>query len=466
MAGKPQNQSTPDEPMWRVIALFTIVTLGTAMGNLSMTALNTMIPSAMREFGVEVDLGQWMTTSYMLVLGIAVPLATYLARRLSERAYVLLAFGLFIAGTLIDFVAMSFAIMVIGRVVQAIAVALLMPFMQTIAITRFPHGRQGTAMGVAGIALGFAPNIGPTVGGAMEFAFGWRSFFLALLIVLVVLFVLAVIFVKKGAGPDTSARFEGLSFVLSTLGFGGLLLGLSNASSFGMVSPWVLIPAVFGMLFLVLFVRRQREVDQPIIQLSTFESKPFAWSIVALLFMFASFMGVTLVIPLYVQDLCGGTSLEAGMVLFPATFVALVMNPVAGILGDKFGMRPVIMAASAVLVLGSVVWCFIDETTPLWVMMVYQSIRAAGVSSLIGPMQTFCLRCVETRYVSDASSTTVLARQIGSAMGTSAMVFIVVACIPLTFDAGFAPVFPYQASFAFSALCALIACVIMWRHVK
>ena len=147
---QPSNTRPADEPLWRVIALFTIVTLGTALGNLSMTALNTMIPAVMNEFGVEVDLGQWMTTSYMLVLGIAVPLATFLARRLSERAYVLLGIALFIVGTAIDFVAPNFAIMVVGRVVQAIAVALLMPYMQTIAITRFPHGRQATAMGFAG----------------------------------------------------------------------------------------------------------------------------------------------------------------------------------------------------------------------------------------------------------------------------------------------------------------------------
>ena len=466
MTSASRTQQPASEPMWRVIALFTIVTLGTALGNLSMTALNTMIPAVMVEFGVEVDLGQWMTTSYMLVLGIAVPLATFLARRLSERAYVLLGIGLFIVGTAIDFVAPGFAVMVVGRVVQAVAVALLMPYMQTIAVTRFPEGRQATAMGFAGIALGFAPNIGPTVGGAMEYTFGWRSFFLALLVVLVVLFVLACVLVKRGKDPDATARFEGPSFVLSTLGFGGLLLGLSEASTFGLASVWVWAPIVVGLFFLMLFVKRQNKVEQPLIQLVTFKSKTFRMVIIALLFMFASFMGVTLVIPLYVQNLCGGTSLEAGMVLFPATFVALVMNPVAGILTDKFGTRPVVMIASAILVLGSVLWCFIDENTPLWVMMVYQSVRAMGVSSLIGPIQTFCLRCVEKRYVSDASSTTVLSRQVGSAMGTSMMVFAVVATLPLVSTAGMPPAFPYIVSFAFSALCALIATILMWRHVK
>ena len=462
----PEDKRPASEPLWRVIALFTIVTLGTALGNLSMTALNTMIPAVMDEFGVDVDLGQWMTTSYMLVLGIAVPLATFLARRLPERVYVLLGIALFMVGTAIDFVAPGFVTMVVGRVVQAVAVALLMPYMQTIAITRFPQGRQATAMGFAGIALGFAPNIGPTVGGAMEFAFGWRSFFLALLVVLAVLFVLACILVKQGSAGDATARFEGVSFVFSTLGFGGLLLGLSNASSFGMLSAFVWIPIVVGLLFLVLFARRQRRVDQPIMQLETFDSKPFRWTIVALLFMFASFMGVTLVIPLYVQNLCGGTSREAGMVLLPATFVALVMNPVAGILADKFGMKPVVRAASAVLVLGSALWIFIDENTPLWLMMTYQSVRAMGVSSLIGPIQTFCLNTVEKRFVSDASSTTVLSRQVGSALGTSAMVFIVVATLPFVGEGGLAPAIPYVLSFAFSALSALIAAVLMWRHVR
>ena len=143
--------------------LFGLATTGSALGNLSQTGLNAMLPSTMVEFGVEVDVGQWFTTGYMLMLGIAVPLATFLMRRLDDRRYLLLSFGLFAMGSLLDFVSPEFLTMLLGRILQAISVGLLIPKNQTIAMTKFPPGRQATAMGVAGIALGFAPSVGPTV---------------------------------------------------------------------------------------------------------------------------------------------------------------------------------------------------------------------------------------------------------------------------------------------------------------
>ena len=200
------------EPRWRVYALFALITLGAALGNLSQTGVNAMLPSAMAELGVDVDVGQWLTTGYMLVLGVAVPVATFLMRRLDDRNYLVLSFVLFVAGSLLDYVAPEFFSMLLGRILQAISVGLLIPKMQTIAMTKFPPGRQATAMGIAGIALGFAPSIGPTVGGGLDYAFGWRSFFLVLLVISLVLLVLTFPLVKHG--PSSSdARFETLSFI-------------------------------------------------------------------------------------------------------------------------------------------------------------------------------------------------------------------------------------------------------------
>ena len=133
--------------------MFALVTIGSALGNLSQTGLNAMLPSTMIEFGVEVDVGQWFTTGYMLVLGVAVPIATFLMQKLNDRQYMLLGFGLFAAGSLLDFVAPEFFSMLLGRILQAVSVGLLIPKNQTICMTKFPPGKQATAMGIAGIAL-------------------------------------------------------------------------------------------------------------------------------------------------------------------------------------------------------------------------------------------------------------------------------------------------------------------------
>ena len=374
-----------------VYALFAIVVLASASGNLSQTAVNAMLGDIMLQFGLTVDLGQWLTTSYMLVLGITVPVATFLSRRFSVRQHVFIALAFFLVGALADLFAPNFGVLLAGRVFQAISTGMLMPLMQTIAMTRFPRGRQATAMGVAGIAMGFAPNIGPTIGGAMSFSLGWRSFFVLL---------------------------------------------------------------VLGALFLVLFVRRQKRVDDPLISMDIFSSRQYRAGFIAQNLLNASFMGVTLIVPLYVEGLCGGTALEAGVVLLPGTVAALVLNPLAGVLTDKVGVRPVALVSGAFLATGAVLMSFLDADTPLYVTTLCQAVRAVGVSGLVGPLTSWSLAQLPRPIVADGSSFCISARQACASLGTSVMVFLI--AVAGASAAGLAnPALAYQLAFGFSAVMAV-----------
>lgn len=433
-----------------VYALFIIVMLASSFGNLSQTAVNAMLPEIMDEFSLDVNLGQWLTTSYMLVLGIAVPAATYLSKRFTVRQHVFITLAFFLVGALAACFATNFTVLLVGRICQAVSTGLLLPLMQTIAMTQFPEGRRATAMGVAGIAMGFAPNIGPTIGGVLSYSFGWRSFFIILLVAVVLLSAATALLVRGGTA-DRATRFDGLSFTLSALGFGGLLLGFSEASSFALNSPFVWGPLVAGALFLVLFVRRQNRVTNPLINMGIFSSRQYVVGFTVLCLLHASFMGVTLVIPLYIEGLCGGTALDAGIVLLPGTVAALLLNPLAGVLTDKFGIRPVTLASGVLLAAGSVLMVFIDANTPLWVTMVFQGLRAFGVSGLMGPLISWSLAGLPGPLITDGSSFSIAGRQACASLGTSAMVLL----ITLVGAGAAAPALPYQLAFALSAVFAV-----------
>ena len=446
--------------------MFALVTIGSALGNLSQTGLNAMLPSTMIEFGVEVDVGQWFTTGYMLVLGVAVPIATFLMQKLNDRQYMLLGFGLFAVGSLLDFVSPEFFSMLLGRILQAVSVGLLIPKNQTICMTKFPPGKQATAMGIAGIALGFAPSVGPTVGGAMDSAFGWRSFFLLLFVLSATLIVLTFVVVRRPASGDGDARFETLSFILSTLGFGGVLLGLSQASTYGFASMWVWVPVGVGIVCLFLFVRRQRHVEYPLMDLRIFESRQFNAGLMAAVFLFACYMGVTLVIPLYVQDVLGGTSLDAGLVTFPTVFTAILVNPLSGILADKTSPRFSALIFGTFLAVGAVLCCFVGDDTPLWMLSVWQTLRAIGVSGLIGPLLTFSLAGLKGPLIGHGSSAQVVIRQVAATFGTAIMVFCVAALLPFAADGAIGAAVPYQVAFAFSALMGIASLGLIITRVK
>lgn len=286
-----------------VYALFAIVVLATALGSLTQTVMNSMLEGVDADFGVTAAVGQWLTTAYMLVLGVTVPAVTWLSQRMPMRALVLTALGVFVVGAAVSGAAPCFEVLLGGRVLQAVAAGITLPVLQSIAMTRFPAGQNATAMGIAGIAMGFAPNIGPLIGGALVDSLGWRSFYVILLGILAALVLATVLLVPRSPAPARDARLDAPSLVLSTLGFGGLLLGFSEASSLGAAHPVVWASVAVGAACLALFVCRQRRVDDPLIDLRIFDSRRFRASFVAQNLLFASFMGITLIVPLFVQNL-------------------------------------------------------------------------------------------------------------------------------------------------------------------
>lgn len=411
----------------QVYALFAIVVFTCAFGSLTQTVMNAMLGGVEADLGIDASLGQWLTTVYMLVLGITVPLVTFLSLKISTRNLLFMVLGIFFVGSLLAFVAPNFPVLVLARVLQAFAAGITLPLIQSIAMMRFPKGQNGTAMGISGIAMGFAPNIGPTIGGALVDSWGWRSFFLILMAALAVLFVLSLLFVEHEGVPEREAALDVPSFLLSTCGLGGLLLGFSNASSIELTNPAVWAFLLVGVVCLIAFVLRQNRVRIPLINMAIFRSKRYRASFVIQNCLFGSFMGITLIVPLYVQGLCGGSALEAGLVFIPATVLAIVFNPLAGILADKIGPRPVTVVAGALLAIGGVSMAFIDATTPLWLVTLMQTIRGIGVSSLIGPLNSWGMSELPHQIMMDGSAFFACIRQACASFGTALMVFAITA---------------------------------------
>lgn len=415
-----------------VYVLFSIVVLACALGSLTQTVMNSMLQGVEADFGVGEELGQWLATAYMLVLGVTVPAVTYLSQRFSVRQLVLIALGFFLVGAIAALLAPTFWALLFARVLQAVAAGIVMPLMQSVAVTRFPPAQTGTAMGVSGIALGFAPNIGPLVGGALVDTWGWRSYFAILAVLVVLLTAATLIFVRSEKAPEGgSSVLDVPSLALSTLGFGGLLMGFSDAASMSFSSPLVWAPCLVGAVCLVLFVRRQGAAEHPLIHLDVFRSRRFRASFLAQNLLFGSFMGVTLTVPLYVQGLVGGTALQAGLVFLPATIGALVFNPLAGVLSDRIGARPVTLVASTCLFLGAFSMSFMDASTPLPSVAAMQLVRGIGVSSLIGPLNSWGMKELPAERAMDGSALIVAVRQACASLGTALMVLLITSFSPL-----------------------------------
>lgn len=405
--------------------MFAIVTLTAALGGLTQTAMNSMLSGVQASFGTPESVSQWLTTIYMLVIGITVPLVTHLARRYAVRTLIFAALAFMLVGALVAALAPGFAILLAARVLQAISTGIMLPVMQTIAMTRFPAGQNATAMGIAGIALGFAPNIGPLFGGLLVDSWGWRSFFWILAGVIVALALATLAFVRKRVHEEQEAHLDYPSALLSTIGFGCVLLSFSTAAYRPVSDPTIWAGIIVGVLCIVWFIVRQRRVEFPLISMSIFQSRTYVVSFVAQNLLNASFMGITLILPLFIVNIAGMTPVDAGLVFLPTTILAVLFNPLAGILSDRIGARPVIVSAAILLAGGSAAMAFITADTPFWLVTALQVVRGIGVSSIIGPLNSWGMHKLPARNMIDAAAFFTTVRQACASFGTALMMLLI-----------------------------------------
>ena len=449
----------------RTCAMFAIVVVGTGLGGMTQTALNTMASVVLADLGSEIGWGQWLTTLYIFAMGAAVPLAAYLQRRFSVRRLMLMSYGLYLVGSLCDYLAIDFSMLLVGRVLEALGTGILMPLLQTIAMTRFPENRHGTAMGIAGISLGFAPNMGPVLGGALCDAVGWRVMFLILSITSLVFTVLTLFVVSERSVREPEARLDWGSLVLSTFGFGGVLLGFTAAANMPLAHPLVWASILVGCLCIWFFARRQSRVGQPLINLRIFAFRDYRRAMVAQCLLYGCFVGMTLIIPLTIIDGSGHTALEAGFALFPGALVALVCEPGAGAASDRFGVRRVAIFGAFFLFVGAIGIAFVPLAAPVWMFAAFQTIRCIGVTTLIPCTTAWGLGPLgPVKLTPDGSAALIMMRQIAAALATACMVFIL-----KTFEqCGYASL-GFHAALGFSGVLGfvtLVFAIAFIRHAK
>lgn len=166
--------------------MIAVMMIGAFIGVLNQTLLTTILPEVMKDFAISSSTAQWLTTIFMLVNGIMIPVTAYLIERFSLRTLFFTAATCLILGSLICMLGVNFPLLLVGRSIQALGAGILMPLSQTLLFIIFPVEKRGMAMGIFGLVIGFAPAIGPTAAGWFIHLFDWRYLFLVVLLISVV----------------------------------------------------------------------------------------------------------------------------------------------------------------------------------------------------------------------------------------------------------------------------------------
>lgn len=405
------------------ITVLIILLFGTFLSFLNQTLMNVALPSVMKDFDITAAQGQWLSNGYMLISGVMIPATAFLIDRFKTRHLYLTSMIVFTLGTFIASISINYPMLIAGRMIQALGAGPISPLMTVVIMNMFPVQSRGKAMGFIGLAMNFAPAIGPTLSGWIVQSYDWRSIFYVIL-PLGIINILVAVFALKNFGEQTYPKFNFLGIVLSTIGLGTLLLGFSNAGD----KPWLTFNVagfvLIGLVVTGLFIYQQTHTKLPMLNFSVFKHRIFTLSSITNFVVIMGLYGGMILLPLYIQNVRGVSPMTSGMVLLPGAIIMAIMSPITGALYDRIGARYLSFTGLIILSIGTFMFTLIDMNMTVTYLAIMQGVRSFGLGLALMPIQTDALNDLPLELMSHGSAMYNTIRQIAGSLGTALLVTI------------------------------------------
>ena len=450
------------------IIMLAVLVFGTFVTVLNQTVVAPALPSVMAEMSVDASTAQWLTTGFTLVNAIMIPITAFLTDRFTTKRLFLVSMAIFTAGSALAGWGPSFAVLLLGRLVQAAGAGILMPLVMTVLMWTFPVDKRGTAMGLFGIVIAFGPAIGPTVAGVIIDRYTWHDMFYIITVLSAVVVLIGAFVLEKGGETNKDVSLDVPSVVLSSFGFGGLLYGLSTIGSYALRAD-AIAGTLVGVVALVFFFRRQLKMEHPMLQVRVLANRKFLIATIIGMLVQGALLAAGILVPIYLQSLMGYSATVSGLVLLPGAIIMGAMGPIAGRLFDKHGPRVLALVGMGVLTLTTFCFAFLGTETGLITLTVLYTVRLFSLSLVNMPITTWGMNALDNELVNHGTSVNNTFRQVAGSLGTA----IIVSASTIATNASARVMTPTQASifgidvaFALAGVLCLIGFVMVVALVK
>jgi EmrB/QacA subfamily drug resistance transporter len=416
--------STPREPAaaprsnWGIP--LAVIVVGMFMVVLDTSIVNVAIPTMQGQFGASSDDIEWIATAYTLCLGVVVPTSAWLGERLGLRRTYLISLVLFALFSAMCGTAGDLNTMIIYRILQAVPGGVIPVTCLTILYRLVPPAKLGTAMGMYGLGVVFAPGVGPTLGGYLVDYVDWRLIFYINVPIGIAGAIAAMIVLPKFP-PEPGRRFDLPGFLCIACACFALLLAVSEGQTWGWTGYRVLILVAGGINLLILFVVIERQVQQPLLNLRVFAYWPYVNSLLLMGIVYTSLFASVYLTPLFLQSVQGITPWNTGLTVMPMALVMAALNPVSGRLFDKFGARYTVMAGMTINGLANLWMSQLDVTTSRTEIVLRTMVSGVGLSMSLMPIMTGGMSVLPPQIVSGGSAITTLVQRVTAAIGLAAI---------------------------------------------
>lgn len=402
----------------QVIAAVIATGLMSFCGVIVETAMNITFPTLMREFGVTTSTVQWLTTGYLLTVAIIVPLSSTLKKRFKMKSLFITANLLFILGLILDAVAPIFPVLLLGRIIQGCGTGIALPLMFNIIIDQVPQQKLGLMMGIGTLITAVAPAIGPTFGGVVVASLGWRYIFIILLPILIISFFIGIKTIEQKSTIQ-AVKVDGLSVLLIFVTFIGLILGFSQMGGHPFMSLSVGGAMLIGLIGLAGLVYRSLRISQPVIDIRVLKNSSFSGHVVAFFILQVASLGLSFILPNYMQLVNGSTSTIAGLVVLPGAAIGAAMSPISGRLLDNLGAKKPIFTGVFIVLIGLALFTLLALNMGNLAILVIYVIYMIGIGLIFGNIMTNSLSVLNAAQQTDGNAILNTLQQFAGAMGTS-----------------------------------------------
>jgi len=433
MAAEPKPAPEKLDPAAVKTAVILIV------GALAVVFDTTIVSVALRTLSVKLDTPvttiQWVTTGYLLALGIAVPLSIWGLARFGGKRLWIFALAVFLVGSVGSSLAWGVGSLIFWRVIQGIGGGIMLPVLSTLIFQAAGGKSIGRLTTYIALPALLGPILGPLIGGAIVTHLSWRYMFWVNVPFCLIGMLLAWRYLNVGGpasrGPGAGKpRLDVPGLLLIAPGTAAILLGLANAgTAAGFTHPDVIVPLIAGVALLAAFTGYALRNSHPLVEVRLLAKRSVASSSGVLFFSGFSLYGPMLLLPLYYQDLRGATALTAGVMLVPQGIGTLLSRFVTGSNIDRFGSRVLALSGTAITAAATVPFALAGPQTSEWLLALWLVVRGFGLGAVTLPATAAGFIGLDKQQIPHASVLTRTAQQIGGSFGAAVLTVILVGAI-------------------------------------
>jgi EmrB/QacA subfamily drug resistance transporter len=387
-------------------------------GLLTETAVNIVFPTLIKEFKIDTATVQWLTTGNLLVVAMITPLTAFFHKRFKLKNIFTCGAIIFLIGTILAVISPNFTMLLLARLIQGVAMGLCVPVGFSIILTQVPPSKTGAFMGIGALVTAAAPAVGPTFGGIINVAFGWRAIF-AFLIPIIIIGILLGFLTISQVTPLEKVPTDAKGIFLVMITFFCLVYGFSNLEAIKTNLVGEIAFFIVGIIGLILFIRHCLKVNNPLVSMEIFKNRAFSAHLLAFFIINVSILGLAFILPNYLQITNRLNSMNAGMLMLPGAFLNAFMALVGGLMYDKLGAKkPIIMGAILFVVSISFLAIFGKNLSSAMIVVGY-IIYGIGCGWSFGNTMTNGLKQLPRNLSADGNTAFNTLLQFSGAVGTS-----------------------------------------------